>query len=790
MFSKLPFRTKLVLVVSVPLFVLVGFAGMGIASRFSDLSEQEQYGRLVEPFDQMTLVSRALGDESVASGWYSAAPDDPEAQNQLEATRATTDVAVKALRPHLKTVRDDAGRGALTMTRQLLEQLDTVSDLRDNVDALEFPADSFTTLANQTLDVASTVASNVDDSALAKSMQGIVDLRRSQVAQSLQSTYVEQHLVTGTSDGAPAWAEAIAAEETQIDRFLASSGGAERDAFARGSSSAGVDPVRDAASSDAEAVFPQVDLTPQEYNEAYRVKQGAIDQAVADVETVVDATADQKVSDARNDATLFALFTAGVIGLVLFLALALVRSLNRPLRALTRAARDVSERRLPQLVDTLQQGGELAPGQLEELSPIRIDSPDEFGELATAFNTIQHVTVAVAEQQSALLRKGIGDLYVNLARRNQSLLDRQISLLDDMESREQRTDELGSLFELDQLATRMRRNAESLLVLAGAEQPRQWRTAVPVLDVVRGAAGEIADFARVTYFGFDDDTAVVGNAVADVTHLLAELLENATGFAPPQTPVVVTGQALDRRFLVTITDEGIGMDDVRLAEANSLLARPPAAGLALSRTLGLHVVSHLAARHGIHVQLRKVPNAGVSAVVSLPATVLAPKGDMPPLDPPPATFAPAGDASAPPQPRPMPMPRRAAPNRAGAFVDTSEITWRPAPGPRRTAPTPTPAGAPTTGTELPRRVPVARATPHDVAEPSPNGDAPPPPNGTGEPPQTGLRTRVPGANLTHVPDTSEPVAGREARPRPERVQELLSRHQHGVREGRDLGGDS
>ena len=357
------------------------------------------------------------------------------------------------------------------------------------------------------------------------------------------------------------------------------------------------------------------------------------------MQRVVDTAASAREDDTRLETMAVSLGTAGVILLVLLLSWALVRTVNRPLRALTRAAREVSERRLPRLVDTLRRGGELTPDQREELIPIKVQSRDEIGELAKAFNTIQHVTVNVADEQSKLLKKGIGDLYVNLARRNQSLLDRQIGLLDDMEATVEDPDELGSLFELDHLATRMRRNAESLLVMSGAEQPRQWGSAVPVIDVVRASAAEIADFARVTYFGFDGDIAVVGNAVADVTHLLAELLENATGFSPPQSPVVVAGRAADRRFLITITDEGIAMDEARLADANALLARPPAPGLALSRTLGLHVVAHLAARYGIHVQLRRA-STGLAAIVALPATLLAPAGAMSePSVPPPATRA-------------------------------------------------------------------------------------------------------------------------------------------------------
>jgi HAMP domain-containing protein len=789
MFSKLPFRTKLVLVVSAPLFVLVGFAGMGIASRFVDLSAQEQYSDLTGPFSRLTSVGRSVGDESVASAWFAGDRSSKAAKQLLGDARRATDAATRALASDLRTIREHAGAGMRNAVRELLGRLDGIDGTRERIDAGTDSRAAFNSLAREALDDAASLASNVNDRELSASLGRVVDLERAQLAFSIQASTVESNLV-GAIPAVTAWVSAINDEDAFTTKFMSTAVSGERDAFARGSSAAPVDPVRDASSGSDVSSFPTVDITPAEYADAYLARQTALDDAVGGVQSVIDETAQQKVSDARTGALLFAGFTAAVIGMVLILALALVRSLSRPLRALSRAARDVSERRLPQLVDTLRQGGELAPGQLEELSPIRVDSPDEFGELATAFNTIQRVTVSVAEEQSSLLRKGIGDLYVNLARRNQSLLDRQISLLDEMEAREQRSEELGLLFELDQLATRMRRNAESLLVLAGSEQPRQLRTAVSVLDVVRGAAAEIADFARVSYFGFDDAAAIAGHAVADVTHLLAELLENATGFAPPDTSVVVSGQALDRRYLVTITDEGIGMEDKRLLEANQLLARPPAAGLTLSRTLGLHVVGHLAARHGIHVQLRRVPGAGLSAVVAIPATIIVAPGDLV-SERPPSAAAPAIPAEA----FATEPSFAAAPPVVAETVDgRAPVAWRPAQPaamPRRVAPTtaepvepvepvvPAPTAALAPSNALVKRVPA-----HDASH-STNGvhtGAPASGNGSNG---NGLAARVPGANLTHQPSEPSSSNGNGARPRPERVREMLARHERGVQEGRD-----
>ena len=282
----------------------------------------------------------------------------------------------------------------------------------------------------------------------------------------------------------------------------------------------------------------------------------------------------------------------------------------------------MSQRQLPALVESLRTGGDVSA-----IQPTRIEvqSEDEIGELAQAFNDVEAVTLQVAQEQSALLRKGMGDLFVNLARRNQSLVQRQLELLDDLERNEHDPAALDALFKLDHMATRMRRNAESLLVLSGAEQPRQWQQPIALIDVVRAAAAEIADFPRVELVGIDDDLAVSGRAVSDVAHLLAELLENATSFSPPDTAVVVSGAVSATGFVLAVSDQGIGMPPDRIAEANKLLAKPPVVGLALSRALGLHVVGSLAARHGISVELRPGAPGGVVALVALPTAVLEPR---------------------------------------------------------------------------------------------------------------------------------------------------------------------
>jgi signal transduction histidine kinase len=222
-------------------------------------------------------------------------------------------------------------------------------------------------------------------------------------------------------------------------------------------------------------------------------------------------------------------------------------------------------------------------------------------------------------------RRFTADMLVNLARRNQSMLYRQLDIINQLEEKERDPDTLSNLFTLDHLATRVRRNAESLLVLAGEQPPRTWSAPVPLRDVVRAAIAETEDLDRVV-FAIDDRIAVSGGAVADLTHLLAELTENAVRFSPPDTAVTIRARP-DRRddggYLLTIEDWGVGMPPEDLAAANELLASPREVNLAVAQRLGFHVVARLAARHGIGVSLGNTPGSGVTAVVALPAPLFA-----------------------------------------------------------------------------------------------------------------------------------------------------------------------
>ena len=291
----------------------------------------------------------------------------------------------------------------------------------------------------------------------------------------------------------------------------------------------------------------------------------------------------------------------------------------RPPLELEQAARDVAERKLPSVVDRLHRG---EPVDLDvETRPIEVGAAGEIGRLAAALTAVQRVAVSVAVDQAAL-RQSASETYVNMARRSQSLVDRQLALIDELERYEAGAVRLEQLFKLDHVATRMRRNAEGLIVLSGSEPGHRWNEAVPLTALLRAAVSEIEDDTRVRALPIPP-IAVVGYAGVDVAHLLAELIENAASFSPPQTAVLVAGEVVSSGYLIEIEDRGIGLSDAELLAGNQRLGNSPVADVTVSRMLGFYVVGRLAQRHGIKVQLRHSPYGGITARVLLP---VAPSG--------------------------------------------------------------------------------------------------------------------------------------------------------------------
>ncbi|MFF8842095.1 nitrate- and nitrite sensing domain-containing protein [Streptomyces sp. NPDC015127] len=293
------------------------------------------------------------------------------------------------------------------------------------------------------------------------------------------------------------------------------------------------------------------------------------------------------------------------------------RALVVELVSLRNSALEIARRKLPQAMTRLRTG---APIDIRAEAPPGTATDDEIGQVGEALATVHRAALSAAVER-AELAGGISGVFVNLARRSQTLVHRQLALLDAMERRVDDPGELGDLFRLDHLTTRMRRHAESLIILSGAAPGRAWSRPVPLTGVVRAAVSEIEDYARVEVRQLPE-AAVLGAAVADITHLLAELVENAAQFSPPHTKVRITGEPVGNGYALEVEDRGLGMGQEALAEANRKLEESQALDLFDSDRLGLFVVSRLAFRHGIKVRLCTSPYGGSTAVVLLPTALL------------------------------------------------------------------------------------------------------------------------------------------------------------------------
>ncbi|GGP89244.1 nitrate- and nitrite sensing domain-containing protein [Streptosporangium pseudovulgare] len=329
----------------------------------------------------------------------------------------------------------------------------------------------------------------------------------------------------------------------------------------------------------------------------------------------------------RRSAIIFGAAIAVLLVLILLITAWVAGTLVRPLRRLRAEALEVADTRLPETVRALREAGDHAPDV--EVPSIGVASRDEIGEVARAFDEVHREAIRLAGDE-ARLRSNVNAMFVNLSRRTQSLVERQIDLIDDLEQGEQDEGRLANLFKLDHLATRMRRNSENLLVLAGQEQSRRWSEPVPLSDVVRASLSEVENYERVA-LRVEGGVSILGSAVNDIVHLIAELVENAIFFSPQDTKIMVSSNTNETgAVILAVSDAGIGMSDEELGEANRRLAEPPAVDLSVSRRMGLFVVGRLAMRHGIRVQLRRPESGGLSAVVMLPPQVVA-QSSMPEL---------------------------------------------------------------------------------------------------------------------------------------------------------------
>lgn len=528
-----------------------------------------------------------------------------------------------------------------------------------------------------------------------------------------------------------------------------------------------------------------------------QLEAGVLDDAVRQAD---DASARQ-----LRDTLLVVGGIVGVLLVAVLISLLVGRSVARSMRQLRGQALRIAQVELPHTLDRLRAVDR--PVAAIDVPPAVVDSQDEIGELAEAFVAVHRSAVDVAVEQ-AMMRRNINAMFVNLARRSQVLVERQLELLDELEREESDPDQLENLFKLDHLAARMRRNDESLLVLAGTESSRRWNRPVGLGAVLLAASAEIEQYQRVRH-DTRSDLHVVGHAVGDLVHLFAELLENATAFSRPDTVVRVVAGADGTGAFVEIVDQGLGMSPSALAEANAVLAEPPAADVAASERMGLFVVSHLGARHGVQVRLRG-GQEGLVARVRIPAELLA-AAPAPGLDQPAAprmltsqvaaasrlapgaarlgtrtAELPVAGRRPPAPPAELPVsPLTGLPLGAASPAREGALPRRPAAAPGAPVPTPRPvpgraedvlapaAGSPAGGGWFSRQSPSAAVL----------GVTPPPATTpvTGGTNERGLPVRVPMAQLTAVTQPAAANRSGRAEPDPEAVGGMLSRYYSGVR---------
>ncbi|MFH8736199.1 MULTISPECIES: sensor histidine kinase [unclassified Streptomyces] len=619
-------RRKIVALLLVPLVSLTAIWAFSTVITGRAATQLVSAGKVADEIGYpISDAARTLQDERRQTLVYLADPRASDALSKLRSRRSASDEAMAQIRTKAENagIRDDMSDDSRRRIGAVVEGFDGIESLRRNVDegtvTREQALDFYNRLIDPTYDFLLTLSS-FDNSAMDRQGRAVIGVLRARELLSREDALVGSALVARriTHKELRQVSDLVAQRGILYETSLALLPGDDRAEFERYWKSADTAALRTAENTlaDSTAGTPR-GVTARAWNNA---SGQVLDELVKR-----DTAATERYQDRARPVAINVFLQAGVAGVLgllalllsLFLSVRIGRSLVRDLRRLRLEAHEASGVRLPSVMRRLAAGEHV---DVETEAPRLEYDKNEIGQVGQALNTLQRSAVEAAVKQ-AELRHGVSEVFVNLARRSQVLLHKQLTLLDTMERRTEDTDELADLFRLDHLTTRMRRHAEGLVILSGAAPSRQWRRPVQLMDIVRASVAEVEDYERVEVRRLPR-IAVTGPAVADLTHLVAELLENATVFSPPHTAVHVVGERVANGFTLEIHDRGLGMAADALLDANLRLAETPEFELSDTDRLGLFVVSRLAQRQNVRVSLQPSPYGGTTAIVFIPDTLL------------------------------------------------------------------------------------------------------------------------------------------------------------------------
>ncbi|MFI6392976.1 nitrate- and nitrite sensing domain-containing protein [Nonomuraea sp. NPDC050540] len=628
-------RARLVSLILIPTAAAVLLGGVQMFASTGAASDYERTNQLARLSDQISELTHQVARERAVAAWFIARGRPDNGVETLTQQVRETSGAASTVKSSAEDLSGEVAGRTADELEATLARLDDLTGLREQTskgDLLPGPSiELYTTVISDLISVHDELSKGTDDDELFRQSQLLVALARAKEAVSRQQAWITIALQAGRfeQEQLKAVFGEQARETNERRAFTAEATADERRVFDENVNAAGTERMlflRELVLSRAANNQPLkgLDLAKRddarEWYEAASVMVDSMRAVERRQSAGIVTRSEQLTSAERQRAYLIAGAVLALLIAVLLITTGVARSLVRPLRRLRGEALEIAGRRLPEFVQRLRESRD--GGADVEIPPIGIFSKDEVGEVARAFDEVHREAVRLAGDE-ARLRSNVNAMFVNLSRRSQTLVERQLTLIERLERGERDDTRLGDLFKLDHLATRMRRNSENLLVLAGQEAARKWSEAVELLDIVRAALGEVESYDRVS-IQVQSAAAIAGQAVSDVVHLLAELVENAVSFSSRDTKVIINSSRIDGGgLMVSVTDQGIGMTPEELAQANWRLANPPVVDVSVSRRMGLFVVGRLALRHNIRVQLRRQDIGGLTAMVLIPEALLS-----------------------------------------------------------------------------------------------------------------------------------------------------------------------